>query len=62
MFSIPTIAAALAFLLTLWLFYFSPFSGIIRTAVDVLSDPIVSLISSTVAIAVAIYIINTLFA
>ncbi len=56
--SLPLVAAAFVFLFTLWIIYLSPISGLVRTTLDILTDPLVSLVSAAVAAGVALYVLQ----
>ncbi len=57
MVTVAGIAAGITFLLVLWLLYLSPVAPVLKAAIDVLTDPVVSLVSTVVAFGVAAYVV-----
>jgi len=62
MIDLAVAAAGLTFFVVLWLLLFSPVSPLLKTVVDVLTDPLVSLVSAVAAIGAATYVVMYLLA
>ena len=57
---IPLLAAGITFFVVLWLLMFSPVSPLLKTILNVLTDPIAALVSTVVAGAAAYYVVVVL--
>jgi uncharacterized membrane-anchored protein len=57
---VAVIVAGVAFFVVLWLLLFSPVSPLLKMVVDVLTDPLVSMISAVTAMGVAYYVVTAL--
>ena len=57
---VAVIVAGVAFFVVLWLLLFSPVSPPLKMVVDVLTDPLVSMISAVTAMGVAYYVVTAL--
>ncbi|UXD21973.1 hypothetical protein IPA_00380 [Ignicoccus pacificus DSM 13166] len=51
------IAAGLVFFVVLWLLLYSPVSSLLKMVVNVLTDPIVSMIAAVAGFAAAYYVV-----